>query len=70
MGLDRTPEQTFHYSWLPMLAREDNFQEGSEPADWAVEFEKSVSDVVAHNKANISSPASYRAPDRHTDDDI
>jgi aromatic ring-opening dioxygenase catalytic subunit (LigB family) len=40
----------YRNNWYPMLTKGDNFQPGRQPAQWAVEFEKSVSDVVAHTK--------------------
>ena len=36
----------YRNNWVPVLARGDNFQLGSKPATWAIEFEKSVNDVV------------------------
>ncbi|RMJ16637.1 hypothetical protein CDV36_003683 [Fusarium kuroshium] len=40
----------YRNNWYPLLARGDNFQKGRTPAQWAIEFEKSVSDAVANNK--------------------
>ena len=40
----------YRNNWYPVLTKGDNFQPGRKPAQWAVEFEKSVSDVVANNK--------------------
>ncbi|KAJ4247100.1 hypothetical protein NW762_013238 [Fusarium torreyae] len=40
----------YRNNWVPVLTKGDNFQEGRKPAEWAVEFEKSVSDVIAKNK--------------------
>jgi aromatic ring-opening dioxygenase catalytic subunit (LigB family) len=44
----------YRNNWIPVLARGDNFQRGRVPAKWAVEFEKSVSDVVANNKVRAT----------------
>jgi aromatic ring-opening dioxygenase catalytic subunit (LigB family) len=46
----------YRNNWLPVLAKGDNFQPGRKPAKWAIEFEKSVSDVVANTKARDSLP--------------
>lgn len=40
----------YRNNWFPVLAKGDNFQPGRKPADWAVEFERSVSDVVCKTK--------------------
>ncbi|KAF5529620.1 catalytic subunit of aromatic ring-opening dioxygenase [Fusarium mexicanum] len=39
----------YRNNWFPVITRGDNFQEGRKPAEWALEFEKSVSDVIANN---------------------
>jgi aromatic ring-opening dioxygenase catalytic subunit (LigB family) len=39
----------YRNNWLPMLAKGDNFQHGRVPAEWAVDFERTVSDVVSAN---------------------
>jgi aromatic ring-opening dioxygenase catalytic subunit (LigB family) len=36
----------YRNNWYPLLTKGDNFQVGSKPARWAVEFEKSVNDVI------------------------
>ena len=40
----------YRNNWYPVLAKGDNFQPGRQPASWAIEFEKAVSDVVANVK--------------------
>lgn len=40
----------YRNNWLPVLAKGDNFQVGAKPAQWAVEFEKTVNDVVVSTK--------------------
>lgn len=42
----------YRNNWYPVLTKGDNFQEDRTPAEWAVEFEKSVSDVVSNNKVS------------------
>lgn len=49
-GTGGTVHNMYRNNWFPFLTRLDNFQEGSKPAQWALDFEKSVSDVVANNK--------------------
>ncbi|KAI8686826.1 LigB domain-containing protein [Fusarium sp. Ph1] len=65
----------YRNNWYPVLTRGDNFQKGSTPARWAIEFEKSVSEVVANNKgANLAGALtrltqSPRYKDAHPTDD-
>ena len=43
----------YRNNWLPLLTRGDNFQKGSKPAKWAIEFDKSVNDVVTNNSVGL-----------------
>ena len=43
----------YRNNWLPLLARGDNFQSGSSPAQWAVDFERSVNDVVTKTAVSV-----------------
>jgi aromatic ring-opening dioxygenase catalytic subunit (LigB family) len=53
----------YRNNWVPMLARGDNFQVDSKPARWAIEFEKTVSDVVTSTSVSwIKSAAPILAP--------
>jgi aromatic ring-opening dioxygenase catalytic subunit (LigB family) len=36
----------YRNNWYPLLSRGDNFQPGSKPARWAIEFEQTVNDVI------------------------
>ncbi|KAM0472433.1 hypothetical protein ACHAP7_008586 [Fusarium lateritium] len=65
----------YRNNWYPVLTKGDNFQEDRTPAEWAVEFEKSVSDVVSNNKGPQLAGAltrlteSPRYKDAHPTDD-
>lgn len=45
----------YRNNWYPLLTKGDNFQQNSKPAEWATEFEKSISDVVIHTKVGVCS---------------
>ena len=46
----------YRNNWFPVVTKGDNFQIGRQPAKWAVEFEKSVSDVVCKTKVGCERP--------------
>jgi aromatic ring-opening dioxygenase catalytic subunit (LigB family) len=49
----------YRNNWFPIITKGDNFQPGRQPARWAVEFEQSVNDVVAHNKVSLLLPSTW-----------
>jgi aromatic ring-opening dioxygenase catalytic subunit (LigB family) len=58
----------YRNNWYPMLTKGDNFQESRKPAQWALDFENSVTDVVTNTKVytpplGLALIASYRATD-------
>ncbi|KAH8803324.1 aromatic ring-opening dioxygenase [Xylogone sp. PMI_703] len=65
----------YRNNWLPMLRRGDNFQIGSQPAKWAVEFEKSVNDTITNSTGSqlvgalVRLTKSPRYKDAHPTDD-
>ncbi|KAI8939736.1 hypothetical protein NX059_003482 [Plenodomus lindquistii] len=65
----------YRNNWIPMITQGDNFQKNRIPAPWAVEFEQSVSDIIAHNKgatligALVRLTKSPRYKDAHPTDD-
>lgn len=50
VGTGGAVHNLYRNNWLPMLTKGDNFQSGRLPAKWALEFERSVSDVINNNQ--------------------
>lgn len=49
IGTGGAVHNLYRNNWIPMLKSFDNFQPGSVPAKWAVDFEQAVSDCVQQN---------------------
>ena len=50
VGTGGAVHNLYRNNWIPMLRKGDNFQPGAVPAKWATDFERTVSDVIKHNK--------------------
>jgi aromatic ring-opening dioxygenase catalytic subunit (LigB family) len=56
VGTGGTVHNSYRNNWLPMLAKGDNFQPGRANADWAIDFERTASDVVSSNSVRRTCP--------------
>ncbi|CAK7225462.1 hypothetical protein SBRCBS47491_005898 [Sporothrix bragantina] len=50
VGTGGAVHNLYRNNWVPMLSKGDNFQVGSTPAKWAIDFERAVSDVIKNNQ--------------------
>jgi aromatic ring-opening dioxygenase catalytic subunit (LigB family) len=56
VGTGGAVHNLYRNNWLPMLAKGDNFQLGRAHADWAIDFERTVSDVISSNAVRKTCP--------------
>ena len=53
VGTGGAVHNLYRNNWLSMLTKGDNFQPGRVHADWAIDFERTVTDVISSNAVRL-----------------